>query len=313
MDRPFSQKTLDFLFENRLHDSREWFAQHKKEYQELVIQPLRQLVMDLSPTMLELDPEFNTEPKVDKTICRVWRDTRYTKDPSLYRDHMWILFKRGGRMHGTDHPGMYVEINQDGFSYGCGFYYASTAYMSCLRERILAGDGAFQAAQEAYLGQKVFSMEGDCYKRPRYGHRSPEEQLWLERRGQPRLPAAVLPTAAGEAGPGYAPAVPRVPVFGIHRPGGPAPRDGAGALAEVTEVPSLAMAGAGFFFRKKSDRFYGDATLPQVTVRFSDENLKKHASVLRFREIYSTMFPSCYMNCMGTEKWRKGICYPSVA
>ena len=39
MDRPFSQKTLDFLFENRLHDSREWFAQHKKEYQELVIQP----------------------------------------------------------------------------------------------------------------------------------------------------------------------------------------------------------------------------------------------------------------------------------
>lgn len=47
MDRPFSQKTLDFLFENRLHDSREWFAQHKKEYQELVIQPLRQLVMDL--------------------------------------------------------------------------------------------------------------------------------------------------------------------------------------------------------------------------------------------------------------------------
>ena len=86
-------------------------------------------------------------------------------------------------MHSTDHPGMYVEINQDGFSYGCGFYYASTAYMSCLRERILAGDGAFQAAQEAYLGQKVFSMEGDCYKRPRYGHRSPEEQLWLERRG----------------------------------------------------------------------------------------------------------------------------------
>ena len=85
--------------------------------------------MDLSPTMLELDPEFNTEPKVDKTICRVWRDTRYTKDPSLYRDHMWIIFKRGGRMHGTDHPGMYVEINQDGFSYGCGFYYASTPSM----------------------------------------------------------------------------------------------------------------------------------------------------------------------------------------
>lgn len=182
MDTCFSQKTLDFLFENRLQDSRSWFAEHKKEYQSLVIEPLRQLVMDLSPTMLELDPEFQTEPKVDKTICRIWRDTRYTKDPSLYRDHMWIIFKRGGRMHGTDYPGIYFEINLDGFSYGCGFYHASTAYMNNLRTQILAGSTEFQAAQKAFLNQKVFQMEGDCFKRPRYGNRTPEEQIWLERR-----------------------------------------------------------------------------------------------------------------------------------
>lgn len=182
MNTPFSQKTLDFLFENKLHDSRAWFGEHKKEYQSLVIEPLRQLVMDLSPTMLELDPDFQTEPRVDRTICRIWRDTRYTKDPSLYRDHMWIIFKRGGRMHGTDYPGIYFEINLDGFSYGCGFYHASTAYMNTLRSRILAGDKEFQAAQSGYLNQQVFRMEGDCFKRPRYGNRTPEEQIWLERR-----------------------------------------------------------------------------------------------------------------------------------
>ncbi len=182
MDTPFSQKTLDFLFENKMQDSRSWFWEHKKEYQTLVIEPLRQLVMDLSPAMLELDPEFQTEPRVDKTICRIWRDTRYTKDPSLYRDHMWIIFKRGGRMHGTDYPGLYFEINLDGFSYGCGFYHASTAYMNQLRAKILNGDLEFQKAQKAYLGQKLFHMEGDCFKRPRYGSRTPEEQTWLERR-----------------------------------------------------------------------------------------------------------------------------------
>lgn len=191
MDTPFSQRTLDFLFENRLNDSRSWFAEHKKEYLELVIQPLRQLVMDLSPAMLELDPDFITEPKVDKTICRIWRDTRYTKDPSLYRDHMWIIFKRGGRMHGTDYPGIYFEINLDGFSYGCGFYHASTAFMNNLRSRILAGDPEFQRAQQAYLGQKIFRMEGDCFKRPPVRGQgaggtalagTAQHQLW---RGQP--------------------------------------------------------------------------------------------------------------------------------
>ena len=70
MDTPFSQKTLDFLFENKMQDSRSWFWEHKKEYQTLVIEPLRQLVMDLSPAMLELDPEsaaFGGTPVIRKT------------------------------------------------------------------------------------------------------------------------------------------------------------------------------------------------------------------------------------------------------
>ena len=28
----FSQKSVDFLFENRLHDSREWFNAHKEDF-----------------------------------------------------------------------------------------------------------------------------------------------------------------------------------------------------------------------------------------------------------------------------------------
>ena len=119
---------------------------------------------------------------MDKTICRIWRDTRYTKDPSLYRDHMWIIFKRGGRMHGTDYPGIYFEINLDGFSYGCGFYHASTTFMSNLRSRILAETQSFRRRRRPIWGQRLFRMEGDCFKRPRYGDKTPEEQIWLERR-----------------------------------------------------------------------------------------------------------------------------------
>ena len=34
---PFSPQTLDFLVENRLHDSRDWFKEHKEDYKKLVI------------------------------------------------------------------------------------------------------------------------------------------------------------------------------------------------------------------------------------------------------------------------------------
>lgn len=178
----FSKQTLDFLFENRLHDSRAWFEEHKEDYNRLVLKPLQELVNALAPSMLQIDPGFTTEPRVDKTICRIRRDTRYSHDKSLYRDVMWIIFKEG-KMHGTEVPGVYFEIGCDGFNYGTGFYHASTSYMNTMRGLILENDKVFQKARRTYETQTVYKMEGDCFKRPRYPDQPPKLRDWLERRG----------------------------------------------------------------------------------------------------------------------------------
>ena len=122
----FSAKTLDFLFENRLQDSRDWFLDHKDTYQAVLLEPMKDLVRSLTPVMLEIDAKVTTEPRVDKTICRLRRDTRYSHDKSLYRDTMWLIFKRG-KMHGTEVPGIYFEITCDGFNY-CLLYTSGKYY-----------------------------------------------------------------------------------------------------------------------------------------------------------------------------------------
>ncbi len=178
----FTKQTLDFLFENRLHDSKAWFEEHKEDYNRLVLKPLQELVVALTPSMLEMDGNFTTEPRVDKTICRIRRDTRYSRDKSLYRDVMWIIFKEG-KMHGTEVPGVYFEINGGGFTYGCGFYNASTSYMNTMRELILEGDKTFKKAKKVYESQSVFHLEGEKFKRPHYPDQPPELQDWLDLRG----------------------------------------------------------------------------------------------------------------------------------
>lgn len=178
---PFSRDTIRFLVENRLADSREWFEEHKPQYRQYVLEPLRELVTALTPCMLDIDSQLTTEPKVDKTICRIWRDTRYSHDKSLYRDNMWIVFKRG-KMHDTTVPGLHFEITCDGFNYGTGFYHASTGYMETLRSLVLAGDTRYLRAEHAYNSQKIYQMLGECYRRPHFSDRSKSEQLWLERR-----------------------------------------------------------------------------------------------------------------------------------
>lgn len=177
----FSKETLDFLFENRLNDSRSWFEEHKDTYRRVVFDPLRDLVEALAPIMSEIDPNFTTDPRVDRTICRIRRDTRFSHDKSLYRDNMWIIFKRG-KMHGTEVPGIYFEISQHGFEYGCGFYQASASYMRALRERILKQDPLFQNAQKALESQTVYQITGDCYKRAHYPDQPEPLRQWLERR-----------------------------------------------------------------------------------------------------------------------------------
>ena len=41
--------------ENKFHDSRAWFEEHRKQYEQLVLEPMRSLVVELAPAVLALD------------------------------------------------------------------------------------------------------------------------------------------------------------------------------------------------------------------------------------------------------------------
>ena len=172
----FSEKTLDFLMENTLADSREWFAEHRAEYKKHVAEPLAGLVRALEPHVLAIDGEIIT--RAVSVISRINRDTRFSKDKSLYRDHMWLVFARDKRDPGC--PALWFEIGQSGWSAGVGLYTASPAYMSAWRQLILSGSPVFWEAKRACEGQSDFTLGGDRYKKPRCPGADPELTDWLE-------------------------------------------------------------------------------------------------------------------------------------
>ena len=174
---PFSQQSIDFLFENRLHDSKAWFTEHKADYESLVKQPMSQLVLDLAPTMMKIDKYIICDPK---KISRIYRDARMHPD-SIFRDHIWYSFGRP-RDSSNPAPEFYFSIGAGGMSFGCGYYCARPAVMQAARELILADDDSFKAAFLAVKKQKSFQLYGELYKRNRYPDQSPEKCDWLNRR-----------------------------------------------------------------------------------------------------------------------------------
>ena len=179
---PFSKNTLDFLFENRMQNSRTWYNEHKGDYFELVFKPLAEFVEKLTPTMLKIDDLLICEPKVDKSISRIYRDTRFSKDKSLcIRDTMWCVFMRIRKLTGGL-PAFFFELSQTGFRYGCGYYIASTDTMESIRNLILKDDASFREALNTFENQIVFSLEGDSYKKTHFPQIPENIRNWLDRK-----------------------------------------------------------------------------------------------------------------------------------
>ena len=179
MEAVFSHKTLDFLIENRLRNDKEWFAAHKEDYTSHVVEPLAELTQYLAPVLAEIDGGLICAPRVGGSISRIWRDTRYAHDKSLFRDNMWCSFDR---QKGMGLPEFYFVISPEGFQYGCGYYAAGTASMESLRALILAEDRDFLAALAAYEAQDEFLLGGEMYKKSRHPRQPERLRNWLDRK-----------------------------------------------------------------------------------------------------------------------------------
>ena len=103
------------LAENRFHDSKSFYEEKKPQIQAQVLRPLRALLEDLTPFMLDIDPQFVTEPGRNGNISRIRRDNRYTRDKSMYRENAWIVFERDKKAWVCS-PGFFVDISGQGSS-----------------------------------------------------------------------------------------------------------------------------------------------------------------------------------------------------
>lgn len=175
---PFSAKSLDFIFENYINDSKTWFSDHKEDYRKYVSEPFAELVNGLAETMRGIDGDLICDPK---KLSRLYRDARYAKGKSIFRDYVWYTFARPREENGSL-LGFYFSISQGGFDYGCGFYSAPTEVMENYRRLIVEDSKSFKKAIQAYENQEVFSLYGDLYKRNRYPEQSSQKQNWLNRK-----------------------------------------------------------------------------------------------------------------------------------
>ncbi len=177
----FQPETLTFLKDLEANNTRAWFEAHRGEYQEHLLRPFQLLVAQLSDFMLTIDPLFETRPLIDKTISRIYRDTRFSRDKSPYRARMWLTFKRPSK-DWKNAPAYFFELSTHANRHGMGFFSATKATMDRLRQMMDDNSREFQDVLSKYRKQDVFQIEGEQYKRIIDPNKPPEIQEWYQRK-----------------------------------------------------------------------------------------------------------------------------------
>lgn len=72
----FDKKTLLFLKAIRENNNKEWFEAHRNEYENYILNPSRAFVEEFGEHLMALEPTIHAEPKINKSLYRIFRDTR---------------------------------------------------------------------------------------------------------------------------------------------------------------------------------------------------------------------------------------------
>lgn len=158
----FDKDSFAFLRDVHQLNSKDWFDEHRHIYESRLLTPFRALVDTLGIPMQQIDDLIETRPAIGKTISHLRRDTRFSNDKSLYRDSMWLTFKRP-KKNWTDAPAYFFEFGPDWWRYGLGYYSASPATMRLFRDRLLEFPREFQQAITSI--PKGFVVHAESYKR----------------------------------------------------------------------------------------------------------------------------------------------------
>lgn len=178
----FTPATFQFFKDLEQNNYKEWFDEHKPVYEKELLNPLKALVTTLSPAMYNIDNSFELRPH--RTMSRIYRDTRFSKNKDPYKNFMWVAFQVPvtGEVW-KDYPGYFMEFRADTYTLGLGLFQPKKKVMDNFRDEIAYDAEEFQRITQQIVFDRGYSLGGELYKRSIPNELPEYFQPWIQRKG----------------------------------------------------------------------------------------------------------------------------------
>jgi len=109
----FPEAGIQFLDDLAQNNNKEWFEAHKEEYKRLLQKPALSFVEALGKRLksgISQDIIYDTRINGGGSLMRIYRDTRFSKDKTPYKDNLSIMFWEGAGKK-MEHSGFGMRIH----------------------------------------------------------------------------------------------------------------------------------------------------------------------------------------------------------
>lgn len=158
-------ESIELLCLNRFNDSKEFYEEHKLELKEGITVPMRQIVLDLSGLMCDIDDKMLTDPV--RSVSRIYRDTRGNRSKIKYRENMWLMLRRYKKEYPSA-PFFYFEFYPNSFGYGLAFWTWKQSAFKEVHNLIIEHPGRWLDAVDACKQAGLTYNARDNYKKDMY-------------------------------------------------------------------------------------------------------------------------------------------------
>jgi len=131
----FSAEAVFFLKNLRDNNNRDWFLARKKDYEKKVLQPARKFVVEMGPMLQKISPGIQADPKVNRSISRIYHDVRYSSNQEPYKTFLAIFFWQEIKK-GKESSGYYFELRPEQLYLAAGSRCFSRKALHLFREAI---------------------------------------------------------------------------------------------------------------------------------------------------------------------------------
>ena len=188
----FTRASFDFLEDLKKNNNRPWFQENKSRYEEKIKDPALRLIEDFAPELRKLSPHFQATPR---SLFRIYRDTRFSKDKTPYKTHAGVHF-RHEQAKNAYAPGFYVHVEPGEVFVGLGIWHPESKALRMIREHIVEDPDGWKKASRAKRFRDNFEFGGDKLSRPPKGfdaeHPLIADLKWKDFIGVKRLPQSFV-------------------------------------------------------------------------------------------------------------------------